>query len=84
MNVPWASGVQLEESWIIGADGVSVIVGVAVGDWQKVEVVAGAVPPPLVSNSSVPKSPEVRTCVDDPALSWKVLLAIGVPLSSSV
>ncbi len=37
----------------------SVLVGVAVGDWQKVETVAGAAPPPLVSSSNVPKSPEV-------------------------
>ncbi len=83
VKVPWASGVQLPESWIVGAR-VGVIVGVAVGDWQKVEVVAGAVPPPLVSNSSVPKSPEVWTCVDAPAFSWKDCVASGVPLSKSV
>jgi hypothetical protein len=33
--------------------------GVAVGDWQKVDTVSGAAPPPLVSNSSVPNNPEV-------------------------
>ena len=59
-------------------------VGVAVGDWQKVETVAGAVPPPLVSSSSVPNSPEVLTLVLAPAFNWKVLVAIGVPFSSSV
>src|SRR5512142_821111 len=83
VKVPWASAVQLAASWIVGAR-VGVIVGVAVGDWQKVETVAGAAPPPLVSNSSVPNSPEVwilRLC---PAFNWKVLLATGVPFSSSV
>src|SRR5512142_1090831 len=84
VKVPWASGVQFALRLMIGADGVTVTVGVAVGDWQKVETVAGAAPPPLVSSSSVPNSPEVRICVLAPALSWKVLDAIGVPLSRRV
>src|SRR5512142_2371797 len=83
VNVPCASGVQLAASCIVGAR-VGVIVGVAVGDRQKVETVAGAAPPPLVSSSSVPNSPEVWICVEAPALSWKVLDAIGVPLSRRV
>ncbi len=83
VNDPCASGVQLAESCIVGAR-VGVIVGVAVGDWQKVETVAGAAPPPLVSSSSVPKSPLVWIDRDCPALSWKELVAIGVPLSRSV
>jgi hypothetical protein len=57
---------------------------VAVGDWQKVELVAGTVPPPDVSNSRVPNSPEVFTWVDAPAPSWKLFVAMGVPLSSKV
>ena len=83
VNVPWASGVQLAESDRVGA-GVGVRVGVAVGDWQKVETEAGAVPPPDVSNSNVPKRPLVLMLVEAPAFNWKVLLAIGVPFSNRV
>ena len=43
---------------------VGVFVGMAVGDWQKVDTVAGAAPPPEVSNSSVPKRPLVLMLVD--------------------
>jgi hypothetical protein len=68
---------------MVGAS-VGAKVGVAVGDWQKVEVVAGAAPPPEVSISSVPNSPEVLTWVDAPAASWKLFVAMGVPLSSKV
>ena len=63
---------------------VGVFVGVAVGDWQKVDTVAGAVPPPEVSNSSVPKSPLVLMLKDALAFNWKALLAMGVPFSSKV
>ncbi len=65
VNTPWASGVQLAESDIVGGTGV----GVAVGDWQKVDTVAGAVPPPEVSNSSVPKRPLVLMLVDASAFN---------------
>ncbi len=61
-----------------------VLVGVDVGDWQKVDIVAGAVPPPEVSNSNVPNRPLVLIWVDAPAFSWKLLVAIGVPFSSKV
>lgn len=83
VKVPWASGVQLADNWMVGAS-VAVMVGVAVGNGQKVLTVAGAAPPPDVSSSSVPNNPAVRTVVDCPAASWKELLAIGVPLSSKV
>jgi hypothetical protein len=83
VKVPWASGVQEALKDRVGAV-VGVRVGVAVGDWQKVEVVAGAVPPPLVSSSNVPNSPEVCIWVDAPAFNWKLLVAIGVPFNSSV
>ena len=63
---------------------VDVIVGVAVGDSQKVETVAGAAPPPEVSNSNVPNKPEVWMERDWPAFNWKVLLATGVPFSNNV
>jgi hypothetical protein len=55
VKVPWASGVQFAESEIMGGMGV----GVAVGDWQNVDTLAGAAPPPLVSSSNVPNNPEV-------------------------
>lgn len=59
---------------------IGVIVGVAVGDWQKVETVtAPTLPPPETDSSRVPNSPLVLTLVDAPALSWKLLVAIGVP-----
>ena len=53
-NVPWASGVQLADSERAGA-GVGVFVGVAVGDWQKVDTVAGAAPPPEASEFQRPE-----------------------------
>jgi len=66
VNVPCASRVQFAESEIVG--GVSV--GVAVGDWQKVETVAvPTLPPPDTSNSSVPYRPLVWIVVDDPPFS---------------
>jgi hypothetical protein len=80
MNVPCASGVQFAERDRTGGFGV----GVGVGDWQKVEVDAGAVPPPEVSSSNVPKSPLVLMVKDWPAFSWKELEAMGVLLSNSV
>jgi hypothetical protein len=83
VKVPCASGVHEAEREIVGAS-VGVRVGVAVGDWQKVETVAGAVPPPEVSNSSVPNKPAVLICVEAPALSWNVPVAIGVPFKSRV
>ena len=58
--------------------------GVAVGAWQKVAALAAAAPPPLVSSSRVPYSPEVPILKDFPVFNWKLLLAIGVPFSSSV
>jgi len=61
-----------------------VLVGVAVGDWQKVEIDAGAAPPPEVSSSRVPYSPLVWMLRDCPAFNWKVLEATGEPLSSKV
>ena len=69
---------QLADREIVGAS-VGVRVGIAVGDWQKVETVAGAVPPPEVSNSSVPNRPLVLMVVEAPAFNWKVLVARGVP-----
>ncbi len=83
VKVPKASGVQEALKDRVGAV-VGVRVGVAVGDWQKVETVAGEAPPPLVSSSNVPNSPEVLTEVDAPASSWKLLVAMGVPFNSSV
>jgi hypothetical protein len=80
VKVPWASGVQVDVMEIVGG----ARVGVAVGDWQKVELVAGTVPPPDVSNSSVPNSPAVWIWVDAPAASWNVPVAMGVPFSSRV
>ena len=68
VNVPWASGVQLAESERAGT-GVGVRVNVAVGDWQKVDTLAGAAPPPEASNSSVPKRPLVLRLVDAPAFN---------------
>ena len=61
-----------------------VLVGVEVGDSQNVETVAGADPPPEVSNSSVPNSPDVWIWVDAPELNWKVLVATGVPFNNKV
>jgi hypothetical protein len=86
VKVPCASGVQEAEIEMVGGArvGAGVKVGVAVGDWQKVELIAGAAPPPEVSNSSVPNSPEVFIWVDAPAASWKEFEAMGVPLSSKV
>jgi len=51
VKVPCASGVQFAESEKMGGVGV----GVAVGDWQKVDtVVVPTLPPPETSSSSVP------------------------------
>jgi hypothetical protein len=81
VKVPCASGVQFAESEKMGGVGV----GVAVGDWQKVVTVAvPTLPPPVTSSSSVPKRPLVLMFRDAPALSWKELVAIGVPFSKSV
>jgi hypothetical protein len=59
-------------------------VGVAVGDWQKVETDAGAAPPPDASSSRAPKRPLVLMFVDWLALSWKELEATGAPFRSRV
>ena len=49
---------------------IGVIVGVAVGDWQKVETVTvPTLPPPETERTRVPNSPLVLTLVDAPALS---------------
>ena len=79
-KVPCASGVQEADSDMMGGVGV----GVAVGDWQKVEIDAGAAPPPEVSSSKVPNSPLVWMVRDWLAFNWKVLEATGEPLSSRV
>jgi len=79
-NVPCASGVQFALSENFGGTGV----GVAVGDRQNVDAVAGAAPPPDVSSSRVPNRPLVLIFVLAPAFSWKLFVAIGVPLRSSV
>ncbi len=87
VKVPCASGVQEAEIEMVGGAvvGEGVKVGVAVGDWQKVEDVAvPMLPPPDASSSKVPNSPEVLTWVDAPAVSWKLWVAMGVPLSSKV
>jgi hypothetical protein len=87
VNVPCASGVQEAEIESVGGArvGAGVTVGVAVGDWQKVEDVAvPMLPPPDASSSKVPNSPEVCTWMDCPAVSWKLFVAMGVPLSSKV
>ena len=68
---------------MVGAS-VGVRVGVAVGDSQNVETVAGAAPPPEVSNSNVPNRPDVWIWVDAPELNWKVLVATGVPFNIKV
>jgi hypothetical protein len=80
-KVPWASGVQLALSENVGGTGV----GVAVGDWQKVEADAvPTLPPPVAVSSRVPKSPEVLILKVMPEFIWKVLLAMGVPFKITV
>jgi hypothetical protein len=66
VNVPCASGVQVAESENVGG----VTVGVAVGDWQKVDAVAVPIlPPPEADRSRVPKIPLVLILVDCPAVN---------------
>ncbi len=69
---------------MLGAN-VGVRVGVAVGDWQNVLPLVTAAPLlSVISSSKVPKSPLVLMLVDCPAVSWKVLVETGVPLSNNV
>ena len=61
VKVPCASGVQTAEIDNVGG----AIVGVAVGDWQKVDPVAvPMLPPPEASSSRVPKRPLVLRVKD--------------------
>jgi hypothetical protein len=65
-KVPFAARSQVPVSEKVGGTRV----GVAVGDWQKVEAVAiPTLPPPEALRSKVPYSPEVLIVVDWPAVN---------------